>query len=443
MNNNKWANRLEDIFVNDRLFNYARTADYMFLKLEEIFRYDNLPLTISKHRLEKILLRQGVATIYQYEGELFVTDEMPAGKPNIYYEPTQVTVRHQTDDGDITLKLTDGIDCVIIKNDADSIGLEPLVGEYATLTSQAKITIMRNLIDLRGNYIIQAKDEKAYRSALEYTEAVRRGDMSVILAEEFDEMDGLVVHNTPIANNPATQTIELFNYINSYYYGELGININNNMKREYVSEGELAKTTGIPLINHMLTTRIEGLLKVNALFDVNIGIHLSDEWDDEQEQDTHGGEENGSEITEHRSEGSEEVSEEGTTETENTESTEEIDKIVDTQPKQETESLIDACGEEVEPIDKTELIDATNATGGVDYDESNSTTESTTETSGNDEIQSEGTNNSTNADSGEEHTTSDELSSEREIQSENEEQDVSDSSDEQTTIKEDEEDETK
>lgn len=437
MNNNKWANRLEDIFVNDRLFNYARTADYMFLKLEEIFSYDNLPLTISKHRLEKILLRQGVATIYQYEGDLFVTDEIPAGKPNIYYEPTQVTVRHQTDDGNITLKLTDGVDCVIIKNDADSIGLEPLVGEYSVLTAQAKITVMRNLVDLRGNYIIQAKDEKAYRSALEYTEAVRRGDMSVILAEEFDEMDGLVVHNTPIANNPATQTIELFNYINSYYYGELGININNNMKREYVSEGELSKTTGIPLINHMLTTRIEGLLKVNALFDVEIGIKLSAEWDDEQEQDIIGGEDNGSEITEYRGEGSEEVSEEDSTETDKTENTE-------TNQVEATDNtlIVDACGEEVEPIDKSELIDATNATGGVDYDESNSTTESTTGTSGDDEVQPEGSGDSTNADSGEEHDTSDELSTEREVQSENEEQVIRNSSNEQTVIKEDEEDET-
>lgn len=436
MNNNKWANRLEDIFVNDRLFNYARTADYMFLKLEEIFSYDNLPLTITKHRLEKILLRQGVATIYQYDNELFVTDEMPSGKPNIYYEPTQVTVRHQTSEGSVTLKLTDGIDCVIIKNDAESIGLEPLVGEYAALTSQAKITIMRNLIDLRGNYIIQAKDENAYRSALEYTEAIRRGDMSVILAEEFDEMDGIVVHNTPIANNPATQTIELFNYINSYYYGELGININNNMKREYVSEGELSKTTGIPLINHMLTTRIEGLLKVNSLFDADIGIRLSAEWDDEQEQDIYGGEENGSEITEYRGKGSEEGTEEITTETENTEET--SNEIGDNM------AIIDACGESVEAIGKSDLINATNATnatGGVDY-ESDSATESTTETSGDDEVQSEGTDNSTNADTGEERKASDELSTEREGQSETKEQIVSDSSNEQTIIKEDEEYET-
>lgn len=275
----------EDVFINNRLVSHQNASSYMFAKVTEIFRYTNLPLTVPKRILERYLTRNGHAVAYMHDGELFISDELPTGKPNLYGEDTEVTIAHDVGDNADVLTKTIGVDAVLIRNDSDCIGLEPIVTEYAAMTAQAKITVLRNLVDLRSHYIIQAKDQKSYESAVAYEEAVRSGDTAVILAEEFATMDGLIVHSTPIANNPATQTIELFQYINSLYYGELGIDINNNMKREYVSDSEIQKSSGMPLIVNMLQCRLDAVMEINALFDLNIKVCLSEEWNDEEEID--------------------------------------------------------------------------------------------------------------------------------------------------------------
>ena len=111
------------------------------------------------------------------------------------------------------------------------------------------------------------------------------GAPAVIMAEEFDAMEGINVHSTPIPSNAASQTIELFQYISSRYYSELGIVLNNNMKSQYVNEAELGKSTGMPLIYNMLACRQEAVDEINALFGRDIKVSLSEEWNDEMEAD--------------------------------------------------------------------------------------------------------------------------------------------------------------
>lgn len=283
MNLNDIGDVYEDVFINNRQVSLQNTMNYMHAKVTEIFHYDGLPLTLPKRILESVVTKNGAAVVYEYDGNLFVTDTLPSSKPTIYQEAVEVRINHRVGTVNEQLIRTIGVDAVLVRNDSHCIGLDPIITEFAIMTAQAKITMMRNLVDLRGNYIIQAKDENAYRSALEYEKAVRRGDTAVIMAEEFDTMEGLVVHSTPIANNPATQTIELFQYIQSYYYSELGIELNNNMKREYVSDSEIEKSSGMPLIHNMLNLRQEAVRDIKALFGVDITVSLSSEWKEDQE----------------------------------------------------------------------------------------------------------------------------------------------------------------
>lgn len=274
----------EDVYFN-RVVSFQTTLDYMLTKVRSIFRYEGLPLTIPHRHLERFLTQDGFAVIYQHEEMLFATNSKPSGGEDMYGDETFVQIDHRSSGKTERLTKVIGVDAAIIRNDPDRIGLEPLLTEYSALMAQGKITMLRNLVDLRGNYIIQAKDEAAYESALAYEEAVRRGDTSVILAEEFDQMEGLVVHSTPISNNPATQTIELIQYINSLYYSELGIKLVNNMKSQYVNETELERSTGSALVSIMLDSRKIGLRDVEALFGATISVAVSDEWNDEQEKD--------------------------------------------------------------------------------------------------------------------------------------------------------------
>mgnify|MGYP001018071943 CR=1 FL=1 len=280
------ANTLEDILIRNRLVSMQNRLEYLHVKVLEIFRYTNLDLTLPKRILESRLTQDGFSVVYEHEGSLYCTQTLPSGKQDVYGEYHEVHFTHSNEGESIPMTRTIGIDAVMVRNDASLIGLDPLLTEFALMEAQANITALDNFMTLRTNRIIQAKDESAYASALEYEQQIRDGAPAVIMAEEFDTMEGITVHSTPIPSNAASQTIELFQYISSRYYSELGIVLNNNMKSQYVNETELGKSTGMPLIYNMLACRQEAVDEINALFDRDIKVYLSEEWNDELEKDS-------------------------------------------------------------------------------------------------------------------------------------------------------------
>lgn len=279
------ANTLEDILIRNRLVSMQRQIDYLRVKVLEIFHYSGLDLTLPKRILESRVTQDGFTVVYEYEGNLYCTQTMPSGKEDVYGESHEVHFSHSNEGETVDMTRTIGVDAVMVRNDASCLGLEDLLEELALMSAQAKITILDNFMTLRTNRIIQAKDESSFASALEYERQIRDGAPAVIMAEEFDAMEGINVHPTPIPSNVASQTIELFQYISSYYYSELGIVLNNNMKSQYVNETELGKSTGMPLIYNMLSCRQEAIDEINALFGRDIKVSLSEEWNDELEAD--------------------------------------------------------------------------------------------------------------------------------------------------------------
>lgn len=279
------ANALEDILIRNRLVSMQNRLDYLHVKVLEIFHYANLDLTLPKRILESRVTQDGFTVVYEHEGNLYCTQTMPSGKEDVYGEHHEVHFTHTCEGESIVMTRTIGVDAVMVRNDAALIGLDPLLTEFALMEAQANITVLDNFMTLRTNRIIQAKDEASYASALEYEQQIRDGAPAVIMAEEFDAMEGINVHSTPIPTNAASQIIELFQYISSRYYSELGIVLNNNMKSQYVSEAELGKSTGMPLIYNMLACRQEAVDEINALFGRDIKVSLSEEWNDEMEAD--------------------------------------------------------------------------------------------------------------------------------------------------------------
>lgn len=279
------ANTLEDILIRNRLVSIQNRLEYLHVKVLEIFHYTDLDLTLPKRILESRLTQDGFSVVYEHEGNLYCTQTMPSGKQDVYGEHHEVHFTHSNEGESIPMSRTIGVDAVMVRNDAALIGLDPLLTEFALMEAQANITVLDNFMTLRTNRIIQAKDEASYASALEYEQQIRDGAPSVILAEEFEDFVGVNVHSTPIPTNAASQTIELFQYISSRYYSELGIVLNNNMKSQYVNEAELGKSTGMPLIYNMLACRQEAIDEINALFGRDIKVCLSEEWNDELEED--------------------------------------------------------------------------------------------------------------------------------------------------------------
>ncbi len=281
------ANHLEDVFF-DRIVSYQATIDQMGAKVIEIFDYsEELPITIPKRILETLLTQDGKCVFYEHEGDYFVSDFNETGDEDVYGEAHGILIEHLGD----TLERTAGVDAVIVRNDSGSIGLSRIIQEYALLMGQAKLSILRTLVNLREPIIFQAKDEDAKDAAIEYEKEIRAGAPSVILAEELDPVAGLVVHQRPQSQNNATQIIELVQYVQSMYWSELGVNVANNYKREYVSEGELEASSGMPLVRNMLRERQVAMRDIKALFDIDIKVRISPEWEQRESENPDGNEE--------------------------------------------------------------------------------------------------------------------------------------------------------
>lgn len=369
------TNTYEDLLIRNRLVSMQNQIEYLRVKVLEIFRYTDLDLTLPKRILESRVTQEGFTIVYEHEGNLYCTTTEPSGKQDVYGECHEVHFTHTNEGETIPMTRTIGVDAVMVRNDASRIGLDPLLTELALMMAQAKITALDNFMTLRTNRIIQAKDERSYASAVEYEKQIRDGAPAVILAEEFDAMEGINVHSTPIPSNAATQTIELFQYISSHYYSELGITLNNNMKSQYVSETELGKSTGMPLIYNMLACRQEAIDEINALFNRSIKVCLSEEWNDELEMDE---------------EPAQEMPEEQETENEEPAEGDETDQPVDSSDEPEEQETPVEEQEEQEEHSGEEVIDATEAMIGVEDETTDDSTSDNADSEANSDEGDEG-----------------------------------------------------
>ena len=350
------ANGLEDIFVHNRVISYQSSLEASLAKVTQIFAYENLPLTIPAQILEEYLTQYGSAVVYKFEDELFVSKpELKGELDDIYGRPTQATV----DRFGKRYQYRIGVDAVLVQNDSRRRGLMPLLQELAVYDSQIKITMLQTLVNLRTNTIIEAKDEKSRRSAEEFERQIRQGELAILTSNSpLQGLESIAVHNTPMPQGTAEQVVAISQYILAKYYSELGININNDMKSQYVSETEIERTTGLPLVNDMLKCRLESVRDINALFDQDIDVNISKPWgeepdDEEQSLDLESGD---------TGEPSNEPTEQGEPvkdEDQDSDSSQESQE----QPNEDIQgSRTDVEDEEVEEATREEVIEATEAT---------------------------------------------------------------------------------
>ena len=273
------ADTLEDVFVNSRLVSYQTSLEYNLAKVTRVFDYRGLDLTLPRNVLESHLTQLGSAVVYEKDGDLFVAPPDLSGEDeDLYGRPTRARVDHLGERLDLRL----GVDAVLVLSDSSSKGLVPMLTELALMEGQIKITLNRALINLRTNYIMEARDENTRRGVEEFERQLRAGDLAVLFSDSpMPEIEGASVHNTAAPQGTAEQIVAVSQYIVAKYYGELGININNNMKSQYVNQEEIASSTGLPLLYDMLECRKEAVRDINALFGREVEVAVSDMWDDE------------------------------------------------------------------------------------------------------------------------------------------------------------------
>lgn len=280
-------------YVKDKRQSANAYYRYFLTRLTRMFEYKNLPDTIPHEIFDRYLFVNGISLITEVKDKLYCFFGNAGGPQDVYYRPCQFIVSNPHIIGDNGEQFSANITIfendrypelgkatgVLMRNDTDWIGLNPMLSRYAYLMAENALTLRTADVMLRITALLTAPSDKERAAALEYLKAIENGNLGVIGDSPF--FDGVKLQSPPSNNGSyLTQFIEYQQYLKGSFYNEIGLSANYNMKREAIGKGEstLDEDALIPLCDDMLLCRKEDIKKVNEMFGTNIEVSFSSAW---------------------------------------------------------------------------------------------------------------------------------------------------------------------
>ena len=249
----------------------------MLTKTITIFKYNNLPETITDKDIEIITQVNGYSIWKEVDGKLYVFYGSLGGEPNPYYLPTIAIIANPALRYNASLKIDE--ECVVMLNDYLYTGLMPLFNKYGSLLTEADISLKYAIINARVPALLQSDNDNTYKSAKEFFTKIEDGDGYGIIAskEFFEGIKSQDFYKQPYIKD----LIESIQYIKANWYNEIGLNAQFNMKREALNSAETTLNDDIlhPTIDVMLECRKKAVEKINKMFGTNITVELNSVWE--------------------------------------------------------------------------------------------------------------------------------------------------------------------
>lgn len=276
--NSRLVNGKVTEYVTDKKVSARTYINYMLIRLQKMFKYDNLPDTLHREFIELYLMQSGSAFLTTVNDDLYVFQGTMGGEPDAYYRPTLFIVANPGLRLNKTYKLWSD-DGILLRNDSLWLGLFPLMARYSTMLAENLVTMRVADIILRALSLLTAPDDATRAAGEIYLKKLEKGELGVIAENRF--FDGIKLQSPPSNNGSyLTQFIELQQYLKASFFNEIGLNANYNMKREAIMEGEsnLNKDSLLPLCEEMLRCRQEDFQLVNDLYGTNIKVDFDSAW---------------------------------------------------------------------------------------------------------------------------------------------------------------------
>lgn len=263
--------------TTDKLNNLRNLERGFLNKTLSMFKYSNLPDTLPELELEKILQLNGNCWVTEYKGSIVALPiTLLYDKVDVYGNALQGNVYYPDDRTTELVNLKDG---VLMINDKLGIGLTPIFNKYSSLINESEITLTITNMWKRTEKVFTANDDSTSESVKNYLKQVENGELGVIVSSLL--YDSLNVTTSNVQGSSIHDLIEYDNYINSKFYNEIGLFINNNMKKERLITDEVTSNMNVvyPLVDNMLQSRREKLKLINEMFDLNIEVEFTSSWD--------------------------------------------------------------------------------------------------------------------------------------------------------------------
>ena len=274
---NSWIFGKCKSILNDKDLLQKQIISQMLNKTITIFKYDNLPETITDKDIEIITQVNGYSIWKEVDGKLYVFYGSLGGEPNPYYLPTLAIIANPALRYNASLKIDE--ECVVMLNDYLYTGLMPLFNKYGSLLTEAEISLKYAIINARVPALLQSDNDNTYKSAQEFFSKIEKGDGYGIIAskEFFEGIKSQDFYKQPYIKD----LIESIQYIKANWYNEIGLNAQFNMKREALNSAETTLNDDIlhPTIDVMLQCRKKAVEKINKMFGTNITVELNSVWE--------------------------------------------------------------------------------------------------------------------------------------------------------------------
>ena len=280
---NSWIFGKCKSILNDKELLQKQIISQMLNKTITIFKYGNLPETITDKDIEIITQVNGYSIWKEVDGKLYVFYGSLGGEPNPYYLPTLAIIANPALRYNASLKIDE--ECVVMLNDYLYTGLMPLFNKYGSLLTEADISLKYAIINARVPALLQSDNDNTYKSAQEFFSKIEKGDGYGIIAskEFFEGIKSQDFYKQPYIKD----LIESIQYIKGSWYNEIGLNAQFNMKREAINSAESTLNEDIlyPAVDVMLQCRKKAVEKINKMFGTNITVELNSVWEQNKIQE--------------------------------------------------------------------------------------------------------------------------------------------------------------
>ena len=280
---NSWIFGKCNNILNDKEALKKQIISQMLNKTITIFKYGNLPETITEKDIEIITQVNGYSIWKEVDGKLYVFYGSLGGEPNPYYLPTIAIIANPALRYNASLKIDE--ECVVMLNDYLYTGLMPLFNKYGSLLTEAEISLKYAIINARVPALLQSDNDNTYKSAKEFFTKIENGDGYGIIAskEFFEGIKSQDFYKQPYIKD----LIESIQYIKASWYNEIGLNSQFNMKREAINSAEVTLNEDIlyPAVDVMLQCRKKAVEKINKMFGTNITVELNSVWEQNKIQE--------------------------------------------------------------------------------------------------------------------------------------------------------------
>lgn len=278
----------EDFDITDKNRNVHNQIKLMLDRTNTIFEWEGLPETVPAWIMEIMLQTKGHVLFTEWNSEFYALSGNWADKKNAYYMPTGYIVENPWINctKNFTINTLNGNDeGVLIRNDSTCTGLLPILNKYSSLMADNEITMRMADINMRMFNQIVASDDDSAESARLYQKQIEEGKLSIIADNGLFEGVNISSGASAGAANYLTQLIEYHQYLKAGVFNELGLQSNQNMKRERLNTAEVNadEPTLQPLIDNMLLERQKACELINNMYNLNVSVKLSGAWEEQEE----------------------------------------------------------------------------------------------------------------------------------------------------------------